>query len=52
MKKSKIDIIKSWYPLDFLSNEEAQVIYDNLLQLFLLLHKETPCNGMEDQNDV
>lgn len=36
MKKE--DIIKSWYPNEVLSNDEALVIYEQLLKLFLTLY--------------
>ncbi len=36
----KLKIIKSWYPNEVLSDDEAQQIYDRLLQLFLILYQE------------
>ena len=36
----KLKIIKSWYPNKVLSDDEAQQIYDRLLQLFLILYQE------------
>lgn len=53
MKNSKIDIVKSWYPQDFLSNEEALVIYERLLKLFLLLyHEATLCSQDNKDTDL
>lgn len=37
----KEDIIKSWYPNETLSDDEVKAIYDNLLNLFLLLYQES-----------
>ena len=34
----KADIIKSWYPNDVLSDDEALAIYDRLLKLYLTLY--------------
>ena len=36
----KLEIIKSWYPNEVLSDDDAQQIYDRLLQLFLILYQE------------
>lgn len=36
----KLEIIKSWYLNEALSDDEAQQIYDRLLQLFLLFYNE------------
>ena len=35
-----LEIIKSWYLNEALSDDEAQQIYDRLLQLFLLFYNE------------
>ena len=34
----KADIIKSWYPNEVLSDDEALAIYDRLLKLYLTLY--------------
>ena len=36
----KLEITKSWYLNEALSDDEAQQIYDRLLQLFLLFYNE------------
>lgn len=36
----KLEIIKSWYLNEALSDDEAQQIYDRLLQFFLILYQE------------
>ena len=36
----KLEIIKSWYLNEALSDDETQQIYDRLLQLFLLFYNE------------
>ena len=36
----KLEIIKSWYLNEALSDDEAQQIYERLLQLFLLFYNE------------
>lgn len=34
----KEDVIKSWYPNEVLSDDEALAIYEQLLKLFLTLY--------------
>ena len=34
----KVDIIKSWYPNEVLSDDKALTIYDRLLKLYLTLY--------------
>lgn len=41
----KVDIIKSWYPNEVLSDDEAQAIYDRLLKLYLTLYYADKENG-------
>lgn len=46
----KVDIIKSWYPNEVLSDDEALAIYDRLLKLYLTLYyadKENKENSYE-----
>lgn len=48
----KLEIIKSWYLNEALSDDEAQQIYDRLLQLFLLFYNEDNLtNEREDTNE-
>lgn len=44
----KLEIIKSWYLNEALSDDEAQQIYDRLLQLFLILYQEGKAIGRKD----
>lgn len=36
---NKFEVIKNWYPKDALSDDEAKVIYDNLLRFYMTLYK-------------
>ena len=45
----KEDIIKSWYPNETLSDDEVKAIYDNLLNLFLILYQEINVCEQESQ---
>lgn len=38
VEMKKVDIIKSWYPNEVLSDDEALAIYDRLLKLYLTLY--------------
>ena len=38
IEMKKADIIKSWYPNEVLSDDEALAIYDRLLKLYLTLY--------------
>ena len=45
----KEDIIKLWYPNETLSDDEVKAIYDNLLNLFLILYQEINVCDQESQ---
>jgi len=45
----KEDIIKLWYPNETLSDDEVKAIYDNLLNLFLILYQEINVCEQESQ---
>ena len=36
----KLEIVKSWYPNEALSDDDASRIYERLLQFLLLLYNE------------
>ena len=39
--KNRDEIVRSWYPNETLSDDEVKVIYDNLLNLFLIFYQES-----------
>lgn len=48
----KLEIVKSWYPNETLSDGDASIIYERLLQLFLLFYNEDNLtNESEDDNE-
>ena len=53
MIKNREKIVRSWYPNETLSDDEVKAIYDNLLNLFLILYQEiTVCSQESQTHDV